>query len=173
MHLNELVINIEGSSAKKGFCVGAWGLPVEHVFLLNPNKFPKDMTWERLILLCLRKKRPKNSRHTLVQVWLKGVPATGDWEGAPYLQQNFESYFFLGHPLQYFQISGEVKELFYHFHFPSMVNDVRQHCRLTICIELVELTNSVSDDKIQITILTETRCLVYKTAYLGLLMNIF
>ena len=34
----------------------------------------------------------------------------------------------------------------------------RQHCRLTICIELVELTNSVrwqivSDDKIQITIL--------------------
>ena len=29
----------------------------------------------------------------------------------------------------------------------------RQHCRLTICIELFELTNSVSDDKIQITIL--------------------
>ena len=29
----------------------------------------------------------------------------------------------------------------------------RQHCRLTNCIELVELTNSVSDDKIQITIL--------------------
>ena len=29
----------------------------------------------------------------------------------------------------------------------------RQHCRLTICIELVELTNSVSDDKIQKTIL--------------------
>ena len=29
----------------------------------------------------------------------------------------------------------------------------RQHCRLTICIELVELTNRVSDDKIQITIL--------------------
>ena len=32
----------------------------------------------------------------------------------------------------------------------------RQHCRLTICNELVELTNSiqtVSDDKIQITIL--------------------
>ena len=29
----------------------------------------------------------------------------------------------------------------------------RQHCRLTICIELVELANSVSDDKIQITIL--------------------
>ena len=34
---------------------------------------------------------------------------------------------------------------------------LRQHCRLTICIELVELTNSVSDDKIQITLL---RCLV-------------
>ena len=29
----------------------------------------------------------------------------------------------------------------------------RQHCRFTICIELVELTNSVSDDKIQKTIL--------------------
>ena len=29
----------------------------------------------------------------------------------------------------------------------------RQHCRLTTCIELVELTNRVSDDKIQITIL--------------------
>ena len=94
VHLDELVINIEGSSTKKGFCVGAWSFPVEHAFLLNPNKFPKDMTWERLILLCLRKKRPKNSRHTLVQVWLKGVPATGDWEGAPWLQQNFESYFF-------------------------------------------------------------------------------
>ena len=96
VHLDELVINIEGSSAKKGFCVGAWGLPVEHVFLLNPNKFPKDMTCERLILLCLRKKRPKNSRHTLVQVWLKGVPATGDWEDAPWLQQIFEIYFFWG-----------------------------------------------------------------------------
>ena len=38
---------------------------------------------------------------------------------------------------------------------PLMVerDDGRQHCRLTICNELVELTNSVSDDKIQITIL--------------------
>ena len=37
-----------------------------------------------------------------------------------------------------------------------------QHCRLNICMELIELTNSetVSDDKIQITILI-LRCLVY------------
>ena len=34
-----------------------------------------------------------------------------------------------------------------------MTGGGRQHYRLTICIELVELTNSVSDDKIQITIL--------------------
>ena len=40
----------------------------------------------------------------------------------------------------------------------------RQHCRLTICIELVEQTNSVSDDKIQITILILRR---------GALSNIF
>ena len=73
VHLNELVINIERSSAKKGFCVGAWSFPVEHVFSLKSQqklsaagrKFPKDTTWERLILLCLTKKQPKNSRHTL------------------------------------------------------------------------------------------------------------
>ena len=34
----------------------------------------------------------------------------------------------------------------------------RQHCRLTICIELVELTNNNTD--------TETRCLVYSGAQL-------
>ena len=35
----------------------------------------------------------------------------------------------------------------------------RQHCRLTICIELVELTNNNTD--------TETRCLVYQWIALG------
>ena len=50
------------------------------------------------------------------------------------------------HPSHLCQDSGSISRTF-----------LRQHCPLTICIELVELTNSVSvsvlDDKIQITIL--------------------
>ena len=37
----------------------------------------------------------------------------------------------------------------------------RQHCRLTICIELVELTNSIRWQDPNINTDTETRCLVY------------
>ena len=42
-----------------------------------------------------------------------------------------------------------------HFNLRKSEALFTQHCRLTICIELVELTNSdiVSDDKIQVTIL--------------------
>ena len=42
------------------------------------------------------KKRPKIiiSRNSLVQVQLRGVSATGDWAGTPWLQQHFESHSF-------------------------------------------------------------------------------
>ena len=44
--------------------------------------FTMDMTWERLILLSLSEKRPKN----IFQA--QGVPANGDWACAPWLQQH-------------------------------------------------------------------------------------
>ena len=40
------------------------------------------------------------SRHRFVQVWLRGVPATGDWEGALWLQQLLKETFF-GTPCSY------------------------------------------------------------------------
>ena len=52
----------------------------------------------------------------------------------------------------------------------------RQHCRLSICIELVELTNSemaaarVSDDKIQITILILRRGALSMFGLVGLVL---
>ena len=46
------------------------------------------MTWERLILPSPRKKT------LFVQIRLRGVLATGDWAGAPWLQQHSKSNFF-------------------------------------------------------------------------------
>ena len=44
---------------------------------------------------------------------------------------------------------------------------LRQHCRLTICIELVELTNSIRRQDPNNNTDTETRCLVYWNYVLG------
>ena len=51
-------------------------LPKWYAIGLN---LPINMSWERLILLSLGKKRAKN----IFQA--QGVPATGDWTGAPWL----------------------------------------------------------------------------------------
>ena len=48
---------------------------------MGPN-FPVDMTWERLLLLSLSKKRPK--QHFLD----KEVPPNNDFAFAPWLQQH-------------------------------------------------------------------------------------
>ena len=49
------------------------------------------MTWERLILLS-----KETTKKTFFQT--HGVPATGDWICAPWLQQHSVSIFFWGHP---------------------------------------------------------------------------
>ena len=59
---------------------------------MGPN-FPFKMPWERLILLSLSEKPAKNN------FLPQEVPATGDWTGAPWLQQHSISTFFLGHPV--------------------------------------------------------------------------
>ena len=82
------------------------------------------MTWERLILLCLKKKQPKKFQ-THARPSLVGRGAGYWWlSGCTVAPAAFWKLLFLGHPLQYLQISGEVKELFYYLHFPSIVNDV-------------------------------------------------
>ena len=65
-------------------------------WVLQGQIFPWTWVWGAWSCPALVKKRPKmiNFRQRLVQVWLRGVPATGDWAGAQWLQQHSESRFF-------------------------------------------------------------------------------
>ena len=68
-------------------------LKVRYSILLETVKTPQDSACE---ILDVRDSQPC-SRHRLVQVWLRGVPANDDWvraPTAPRLQQYSESHFF-------------------------------------------------------------------------------
>ena len=60
------------------------------------NLFHKDIFLSSSHEGFFSKKRPgiQISRHSLVQVRLRVVPASGDWAAAPWLQQHSESHFF-------------------------------------------------------------------------------
>ena len=62
---------------------------------VGPN-FTMDMSWGRLILVSLGKKRPQKNSQAQV------VPATGDGARAPWLQQHSICTFFLLHPVDDF-----------------------------------------------------------------------
>ena len=69
-------------------------------FCWSPKIITKIFPWTWLgsawSYFVLSKKRPKIiiSRNRLVPVQLRGVSATGDWTGTPWLQQHFESHSF-------------------------------------------------------------------------------
>ena len=71
--------------------------------------------------------------------------------------------FFVGNSTLWFWTNcKKSRNLLYLHHI--LYTNIRQHCRLTICIELVELTNSIRWQDPNNNTDTETRCLVYATS---------